>query len=64
VRRERAPWWRRRLGRWGVLCGVLVLCSIGLGVVLDRDRPVVATQLTLLGLAAVLYLVGLVRSPD
>jgi hypothetical protein len=62
--RERAPWWRRRLGRWGVVCAVLVFCSIGLGVALDRDGRVVAIQLTLLGLAAAAYLVGLVRSPD
>lgn len=61
---ERAPWWRRRLGGWGVVCGALVLASIVLGLALGRDDRVVVAQLTLLGLAALAYLVGLVRSSD
>lgn len=64
MRPERAPWWRRRLGRWGVVCGVLVFVSIALGIAFDRDDRLVATQLALLGLAALAYLVGLIRSSD
>jgi hypothetical protein len=64
MRPERAPWWRRRLGRWGVVCGVLVAVSVTLGVALDRDERVVAAQLSLLGAAAIAYVVGLLRSPD
>jgi hypothetical protein len=64
MRRERAPWWRRRLGPWGIACAALVLVSIGLGLVVDRSPGWLALQGGLLGLAAACYLVGLVRSPD
>lgn len=59
MRRDRAPWWRRSLGPWGVACGVLVVVALALGFVAPR-----AAQLAVLGAAAVAYLVGLLRSPD
>jgi hypothetical protein len=64
VTRERAPWWRRRLGAWGAACAVLVLLSIGLGLVGSRTTPWLTVQGILLATAAACYVVGLVRSPD
>jgi hypothetical protein len=62
--RERAPWWRRRLGAWGAACAVLVLTSIGIGFLAERTTTTLAVQGALLVVAAACYLVGLVRSPD
>lgn len=62
--RARAPWWKRRLGRYGAVCALLIVASVVVGVAFDRTDPVVAVQLGLLGGAAGAYLLGLVRSPD
>jgi hypothetical protein len=64
VSRDRAPWWRRRLGPWGAVCAVLVLASIGIGIVAERTETTLAVQGALLVVAAACYLTGLVRSPD
>lgn len=61
---ERAPWWRRRLGAWGVACAALVLVSIGMGIVGSRTTPWLTVQGILLATAAACYVIGLVRSPD
>lgn len=62
--RERAPWWKRRLGAWGRACVVLVLASLAVGVTVERSDVLLALQCVLLGAAAACYLVGLVRSAD
>ncbi len=64
MRRERAAWWKRRLGPWGVASVLLVLASITLGFVLERTPGALAVEGALLAGAATCYLVGLVRSPD
>lgn len=64
MRRERAPWWRRRLGGWGSACAALVLGAIAVGFAADRTAGWLALQGGLLSAGAVAYLVGLVRSPD
>lgn len=59
MRRDRAPWWRRSLGRWGIACAALVVVALALGFVAPRGA-----QLLVLGAAAGCYLLGLLRSPD
>lgn len=63
MRPQRAPWWRRSLGAWGVACAVLVVAAVVVGV-FGRSDSAERVQLALLTGAAVAYLVGVVRSPD
>lgn len=62
--RERAPWYRRRLGALGRVAVVLVVGSALVGFAApDTDAWRVLQVALALG-AAVAYFAGLVRSPD
>jgi hypothetical protein len=62
--RERAPWYRRRLGRLGRLAVVLVVASAAVGFLSSAEGSWRLIQVGLVIAAAAAYLVALVRSPD
>jgi hypothetical protein len=62
--RERAPWYRRRLGGLGRVAVVLVVASAAVGFLGPGDGGWRVLQLGLVVAAAATYLVALVRSPD
>lgn len=62
--RERAPWYRRRIGRHGAVAVTLVAASAIVGFVTHGSVGWHAVQAALLVGGAATYLVGLVRSPD
>jgi len=62
--RERAPWYRRRIGRYGLVAVVLVASSAIVGFATHGSGRWHAVQAALLAGAAAAYLVGLLRSPD
>jgi len=62
--RERAPWYRRRLGALGRVAVALVVAAAIVGFVTPRQGVGLAVQAALVICAAAAYLVALVRSPD
>ena len=62
--RERAPWYRRRIGRHGKVAVVLVVASALVGFATHGAGGWPAVQAALLVGGAAAYLLGLVRSPD
>jgi hypothetical protein len=62
--RERAPWYRRRLGVLGRVAVALVVASAAVGFVAPATTGWRSLQVALAVGAAVAYLAGLVRSPD
>lgn len=62
--RERAPWYRRRLGSLGRLAVVLVAAAALLGFAAPRETAWLVVQTGLVVAATAAYLVALVRSPD
>ena len=62
--RERAPWYRRRLGALGRVAVALVVAAAIVGFAGPDNRTWFVLQATLVGAAVLVYLVGLVRSPD
>jgi len=62
--RERAPWYRRRVGRHGAVAVALVASSAIVGFARHGSGAWHAVQAALLVGGAAAYLVGLVRSPD
>lgn len=62
--RNRAPWYRRRVGRLGQLAVALVAAAAVVGFAAPRDLAWVVLQASLVICATAAYLVGLVRSPD
>jgi hypothetical protein len=62
--RERAPWYRRRIGLYGAVAVAFVAWSALVGFVTHGSGGWHAVQAALLVCGAAAYLVGLVRSPD
>lgn len=62
--RERAPWYRRRVGRLGALSVGLIAAAAIVGFATPQDGAWLALQAGLVTAAAAAYLVALVRSPD
>jgi hypothetical protein len=62
--RDRAPWYRRRVGRHGVVAVALIASSAVVGFATHGSGGWRAVQAALLLGGAAAYLVGLVRSPD
>jgi hypothetical protein len=62
--RTRAPWYRRRVGRHGVVAVALIASSALVGFATHGSGSWHAVQATLLLGGAAAYLLGLVRSPD
>jgi hypothetical protein len=62
--RERAPWYRRRTGRYGAVAVAFVASSAIVGFVTHGSGAWHAVQAALLVCGAAAYLVGLMRSPD
>jgi hypothetical protein len=62
--RDRAPWYRRRLGPLGGVAAALVAVAAVLGFAGPGTGAWRVAQVVLVTLAAALYLVALVRSPD
>jgi hypothetical protein len=62
--RERAPWYRRRIGLHGAVAVTLVAGSAIVGFVSHGSGGWRTVQAALLLAGAAAYLVGLLRSPD
>lgn len=62
--RQRAPWYRRRVGRLGGLAVALVAVAALVGFLAPRERGWTALQAVLVAGAATAYLLALLRSPD
>jgi len=62
--RERAPWYRRRVGSLGRVSVGLVVVAALVGFAAPREGAWRALQAVLVIAAAAAYLVALVRSPD
>lgn len=62
--RERAPWYRRRLGALGRVAVALVVAAAIVGFAGPGEGAWLALQAALVGAAVLAYVVGLVRSPD
>jgi hypothetical protein len=62
--RERAPWYRRRLGVLGRIAVALVVASAATGFVAPATAGWRALQVALAVAAAIAYLTALIRSPD
>ena len=62
--RERAPWYRRRVGALGRVAVVLVVAAAVVGFAGPDGGAWVVLQAALVGAATLAYLVALVRSPD
>ena len=62
--RQRAPWYRRRVGVLGRVAVALVVTAALVGFSTPRTGGWLALQAALVGLATAAYLVALVRSPD
>jgi hypothetical protein len=62
--RQRAPWYRRRVGLHGAVAVALVVSSALVGFVTHGSGRWHAVQAALLVGGAAAYLLGLVRSPD
>ena len=62
--RDRAPWYRRRLGRLAGVSGALVVAAALVGFAGPDTGAWRVAQVVLVTLAAAVYLVALVRSPD
>ena len=62
--RNRAPWYRRRLGVLGRVAVALVVSAAVVGFAAPRTDAWLAVQATLVVLATGVYLLALVRSPD
>ena len=62
--RQRAPWYRRRIGPLGGVCAALVVAAATVGFLGPGTGAWRVLQLTLVAAAAGLYVVALVRSPD
>ena len=62
--RERAPWYRRSVGRLGRLAVVLIVAAAFVGFFAPREGVWLAVQATLVVGATVAYLLALIRSPD
>ena len=62
--RDRAPWYRRRIGLHGVVAVIFVASSAIVGFVRHGSGVWHAVQAALLVCGAAAYVVGLVRSPD
>jgi hypothetical protein len=60
---ERAPWYRRRVGRHGVVAVVLIASSAIVGFA-THGSGWRAVEAALLAAGAAVYLLGLFRSPD
>lgn len=62
--RERAPWYRRRVGVYGWVAAALTAASGIVGFVTHESGGWRSAQAGLLVAGAAAYLAGLVRSPD
>jgi hypothetical protein len=62
--RERAPWYRRRVGLHGAIAVALIASSAIIGFTTHGTGNWHAVQAVLLLAAAAAYLLGLARSPD
>lgn len=62
--RERAPWYRRRVGLHGAVAVGLIAAAAIIGFVTHGSGGWHAVQAILLAVGAAVYLLGLVRSPD
>ena len=62
--RDRAPWYRRRVGRLGQLAVALVAAAALVGFAAPREGPWLALQGVLVVGATAAYVIALVRSPD
>ncbi|HET9937813.1 MAG TPA: hypothetical protein VFQ28_03420 [Gaiella sp.] len=62
--RERAPWYRRRLGPLAGVAAALVAVAAVVGFAGPGTGAWRVVQVALVTLAAAVYLVALVRSPD
>jgi len=62
--RDRAPWYRRRIGLHGAVAVAFVVSSAAVGFVMHGDGRWHAVQAALLVCGAAAYLLGLARSPD
>ncbi len=62
--RARAPWYRRRVGRHGVVAVALIASSAVVGFAMHGSGRWHAVQAALLLGGAAAYVLGLVRSPD
>jgi hypothetical protein len=62
--RERASWYRRRIGLHGAVAVVLVVASAVIGFATHGTGGWHAVQAALVVGGAAVYLLGLVRSPD
>ena len=62
--RDRAPWYRRRVGRLGQLAVALVVVAALIGFAAPRENAWLALQALLVVGATAAYVLALVRSPD
>ena len=62
--RERAPWYRRRLGPLAGVSAALVVAAALVGFAGPGTAAWRVAQIVLVTLAAAVYLVAVVRSPD
>lgn len=62
--RERAPWYRRRIGVHGAVAAALIVASAVVGFATHGSGDWYAVQAVLLVAGAAAYLLGLVRSSD
>ena len=62
--RDRAPWYRRRLGPLAGVSAALVVAAAHVGFAGPGTGAWRVAQVVLVTLAAAVYLVALVRSPD
>jgi hypothetical protein len=62
--RERAPWYRRRLGVLGRVAVALVVASAAVGFVAPSTTGWRTLQVALAVAAAIAYFAALIRSPD
>ena len=62
--RDRAPWYRRRVGRLGGLAVALVAAAALVGFAAPRETAWFALQVVLVVGATAAYVLALVRSPD
>ena len=62
--RQRAPWYRRRVGALGRVAVALVVTAALVGFSAPRTDRWLAVQAALVGLATAAYFLALARSPD
>ena len=62
--RQRAPWYRRRVGRHGAVAVALLVASAIVGFATHGSGAWHAVEAVLAVGGAAAYLLGLVRSPD